>query len=193
METLKSTDQETSKRTFKVQIKQIETYCDIVEVEASCEDEAVAKVEVQFTLESLADMKNTYEGTETEVEVVQREPGIYTVEELFNLDEEQCDQCVIKVDDLTDTQKRSLGLPVNRPRSIVVVSTYDSLRVNYYTGKVIECKSISKQELNLDQIDYFDLEEYRKYFDQDLPDTIELYKLGYWTTAGEYSAPENDH
>lgn len=187
------TKQSTERKTFKVKVQQIETYSDVIEIEASCEDEALAKVEARFTIESLADMKNTYQELEMEVEIVSEQPRMYSVEELFNIDDEACGEEVIKVGDLTDEQKRFLGLSVNSPRSITVMSTCGSLVVNYYTGKVIECKALIKQELNIEQIEYFDLEEYRKYFDSDVPDTIELYKLGYWTRAGEYSAPEKDY
>ncbi len=70
-----------------------------------------------------------------------------------------------------------------------VSSSNGSLEVNRETGEVIEC-FLSDGGEGIDQIAKFDLDEWKKRYETELPDSIDILDLGYWQKDGKYESPE---
>ena len=92
--------------TYKFKVTTVEQFLEIIEIEApdllTATEEAwklVKETPIEYK-------KNTFDGTTTEIEPI---PVIHSVEGLFNPDEEE-EELVIKVNDLSKRQKVFLGL-----------------------------------------------------------------------------------
>lgn len=94
-------------KTFKLKITQTENYSKIVDIEAPTLEEAIKQIEASLDEIGLSEMKNTYDGTETEISKILT---THEVETLFDAGKEYNDEQVIKVSDLSDIQKKYLGL-----------------------------------------------------------------------------------
>lgn len=95
---------------FQIKAVQCDYYSNIYIVSAESEREAKSKVENLTDDEPLSEQKDTYDRTVVELSIVPQSLTVYTVEELFNIDDEECYDKVIRLDDLTDEQKQYLGL-----------------------------------------------------------------------------------
>jgi hypothetical protein len=191
----------TKKKTYLIKITQTEAYSTVVDVEADSREAAIIMMQEKYTLESLADEKNTYEGCDTRVETYMEPPAVHTIEELFNIDEEESDIRVIKVDDLSDTQKEFLGLPVilnekpadPEPATFQVGSSGGALDVDSLTGKVLHCTTYDDEYNELKKIVFFDVEEYRRFHGIDvITGHVDILDIGYTTSDNQYEPPVAD-
>jgi len=189
------------KKTYPIKITQTETYSTVIDVEADSREAGIIMMQEKYTLESLADEKNPYEGCKPLVEIYMKPPAVYTVEELFNIDEEESDIQVIKVDDLSDTQKEFLGLPVpinesssdREPATFQVGSSGGSLEVDEFTGRVIRCVTHNNEDNELRKIIFFDVEEFRRFYRLDkIEGHIDILSIGYTTSDSQYEPPVSD-
>lgn len=73
----------------------------------------------------------------------------------------------------------------------MVHSSNGELKVNSKTGKVIKCDMSTDGE-GIDQIERFDIEEYKKFWNAEITDDIDILNLGYWTKDGQYEEPADD-
>lgn len=189
------------KKTYPIKITQTETYSTVIDVEAESREAAIIMMQEKYTLESLADEKNTYEGCDTVVEICMEPPAVYTVEELFNIDEEESDIRVIKVDDLSDTQKEFFGLPVPinenasdpEPATFQVGSSGGALEADSLTGKVLHCTTYDDEYSELKKIVAFDVDEYRRFHGVDtITGHVDILDIGYTTNDNQYEPPVAD-
>jgi len=98
-------------RTYDIEVKQTDFYSKTFRITAESESIARQKVRDMIEEEPLDSRKDTYDTTETDITVIPKELKIHTVESLFNIDEEDCDDEVVLVKDLTDEQKAYLEFP----------------------------------------------------------------------------------
>ncbi len=187
-------------KTYQVRVTQTETYCNVIDVEAPSEAVAIRIVEERFTLESLSDEKNTYQGCETVVEIDDAPPAVHTVEELFDIDEEDSNIEVIRVDDLSRRQKELLGLltsmndeAVSSSLTFQVGSSGGGLVVDSTTGKVLHCMTHHDEDNELKKIVRFDVEEYRRFHGIEIiTGYVDILDIGYTTSNNQYEPPVAD-
>ena len=74
-----------------------------------------------------------------------------------------------------------------------VISSHGVIVANPESGEVEKVVSrCNCGECGLDDILKFDVEEYRKHHNAELPDTVDILDIGYWEKNGEYEEPCHD-
>lgn len=95
---------------YNIEITEINYYKKMLTIRAGSEEDA-KQIATQMVFEDpLDNQRDTYLTTEMELKVIPKPLEVDTVESLFDIYKEECNEEVILIDDLTDDQKRYLGL-----------------------------------------------------------------------------------
>jgi len=97
-------------KTYEIEVTEINYYKKTFQIRAESEEAAKENAKQMVFEDPLDDQKDTYQTTEMEIVVKPKLLKVHTVESLFNVDKQECDDEVIRLEDLTDDQKEYLGL-----------------------------------------------------------------------------------
>jgi hypothetical protein len=166
-------------KNYRVQVQQVDRFSYEFSISATSEAEAKGIVKKMIDAEPLDCRKNTYDCTDISVEIVDGPVQFYTVEPLFDIDKDITDEEVILLDDLSEKQKKFLGLEnegdAHESRSFLVFSSGGSLQVDIQTGLVVECTTDRNDDNDLKQIVRFDLQEYKEHYHvSEIPGDVDI-------------------
>lgn len=79
------------------------------------------------------------------------------------------------------------------PDKMYVHSSWGTITINS-VGEVTEMniEEVEGEESFLLNVAKFDLEEWKKYWKEELPTDFDVLDLGFWNKNGEYITPDND-
>ncbi|HEY9045036.1 MAG TPA: hypothetical protein VIN08_04040 [Ohtaekwangia sp.] len=97
-------------KNYDIEVTEINYYKELLTIKADSEGNAKETAKQMVSDDPLDNKRDTYLTTEVEIKVIPKPLEVHTVESLFDIDREECNEEVILIDDLTDDQKRYLGL-----------------------------------------------------------------------------------
>jgi len=101
---------ENNMKNYDIEVTEINYYKKLLTIKADSEGNAKEIAKQMVSEDPLDNQWDTYLTTEVEIKIIPKPLEVHTVESLFDIDREECNEEVILIDDLTDDQKRYLGL-----------------------------------------------------------------------------------
>lgn len=95
---------------YEIEVTQTDYYSKIFRLMAESENEAKEKALLLVQENPLDTLTDTYDTTNLSVKVKAKAIQVYTIESLFDINTEECNDKVILLNDLTYEQKIYLGL-----------------------------------------------------------------------------------